>query len=197
MARAKKVTAPTLGAALAGATVAPWQFVTAADVEAVQTAVKTAESAVSLAVNKTLDGIRSRLVGPIADALKGNAKTSPLRAEVGRFADAVFPETVRNSYASGIIVALEFGIPWTASIHKQGKTLRADRAAAKEAERIKAGGKPREPSKSGPVCRTSWASALKTAERLAEQLKMLQAGAAMVKSAEALKTKVAAKVAAK
>lgn len=196
MARAKKTVAPTIGAELAGA-VDTWKFVTAADVEAVQTAVKTAESAVSLAVNKTLDGIRARLVGPIGDALKGNAKTSPLRAEVSRFADAVFPDTVRNSYATGIIVALEFGIPWTASVHKQGKTLRAERAAAKEAERIKAGGKPREPSKSGPVCRTSWASALKTAERLAEQLMMLQAGAQLIKSAESLKAKVAAKVPAK
>jgi len=194
--KAKKVTAPTIGAALSGTTVQPWQFVTAADVEAVQAAIKAADSGVSLAVNKTLDGIRSRLVGPIADALKGNAKTSPLRAEVSRFADTVFPETVRGPYGSGIIVALEFGVPWTPALFKQGKALREERAAAKEAARVKAGGKPRAPS-SGPVSRTSWASALKTAERLVEQLTLLQAGAAMVKSAESLKAKCAAKAAVK
>lgn len=203
MARAKKNTVLTLGAELAGATSDGWkggQFVPAGADVAIRKIVAESDQALALEVNRVLDTVRSGLKAPLADLLKGNAKTSDLRRELGAFALVAFSgksESTAKSYGSGMIAALELGIAWSTSTHKEAKNIRAERAAAKEAERIKAGGKPREPSKSGPVCRTSWAAALKTAERLAEQLGMLQAGAQMVKSAEALKTKVAAKVAAK
>lgn len=192
MDRAKKPAVNSIGAALQGKKV--WLFVTEADVTAVTSAVKAARDGLTVAVNKTLDSIRVALDAKkvtIADALKGNAKAEPtgLRAELGRFAEACFTReagysrsTPRN-YASSMVAALRENRAWEPDLANK---LSAEKKAAKSGTK----GKPSD-KKSGPVSRTSWSSALKTAEKLVDQLGLLKANGQRRKSAKALRDWVA------
>lgn len=189
MARAKKPGTNSLGASLQGEKV--WLFVTAADVAAVTTAVKAARDGLTVAVNKTLDSIRVTLNAKnvtIVDALKGNAKTEPggLRAEILRFAETCFTreagysQSTPRNYASSMVAALKENRSWEPDLANK---LSAEKKAAAGKGKGKGKGKGR----SGPVSRTSWASTLKTADRLVEQLGLMTTNGQRKKSAKALR----------
>jgi len=195
-----KQSAGTLGSDLAvavGATPKEWagKFVKGATIKAIREAYG-AESgsmkATDASIQRAVDDVKASIDASkvtMAVALKGNAKTNPVRAEVAAMFATVFDhlsESAQRNYCTSFFLALEFGRPFMRNDFINNKKVR-DEARAKAGKTVK-------PSKSGTVSRTSWESAGKTVAKLIEQLELLKAGAQMVKSAAALQLKIVAKV---
>jgi hypothetical protein len=177
---------------------APWtgKMVSVATVDVIVESYRNEQGSMvetDLQVQKAVDEVRvaiDKSAQTLKEALKGNAKTNPIRAEVAALFGLVFGalgESAIRNYGTSFFLALELNRPFKRSDWKDNRTLR-DAADAKKGKTPKA-------RKSGGVTRTSWEAAGKTLAKLIEQLDLLKAGAQMMKSATALKAKVDAKTA--
>ena len=200
MARTAKQSAGSLGSDLAQATGAmpkEWagKFVKGTTIKAIREAYG-AESgsmkATDASIQRAVDDVKASIDASkvtMAVALKGNAKTNPVRAEVATMFATVFDhlsESAQRNYCTSFFLALEFGRPFMRNDFVNNKKVRDE-------ARVKAGKKVTKRT-SGTVSRTSWESAGKTVAKLIEQLELLKAGAPMRKSASALQLKIVAKV---
>lgn len=200
MARTTKQSAGSLGSDLAQATGAmpkEWagKFVKGTTIKAIREAYG-AESgsmkATDASIQRAVDDVKASIDASkvtMAVALKGNAKTNPVRAEVATMFATVFDhlsESAQRNYCTSFFLALEFGRPFMRNDFVNNKKVR-DEARAKAGKKVTK-------RTSGTVSRTSWESAGKTVAKLIEQLELLKAGAPMRKSASALQLKIVAKV---